>query len=386
MTGRSDILILTSSYGGGHLQASRALAEGVQALAPGTRYAIANFMAEVSPLANRVAEVSYRRAVLHAPFLWQQFYRITSRYGNPDFGWQQRLNRLLLFRARSLLALYQPRVVVSTFPLPAGVMGELKLRYLTGLPLVTVITDQAVHSQWLHPATDLYLVGSDYVRCQLALRGVGPERIAVTGIPIAPAFATRRDRLATRLELGLEPGGPVILVMTGAEGMLPDAPELCQRLALAPGPRQVVVITGRNAALRKRVAAAVAASPWPVRVLGFVDNVEAWMATADVLVGKAGGLTTSEALARELPMIIIRPIPGQEEANTSFLTRAGAARRAPDVAAAVTMVEQILHDPALAASMRRAAARIARPRAALEAAAEVLALGRGSYATTRTAN
>ena len=386
MAGRADILILTSSYGGGHLQASRALGAGLQAVAPDVTYAIVNFIAAVSPLANRLAEVSYRRTVIHAPFLWWQFYRFTSRYGHPDSAWQRRLYSLLMSQMLNLIALYQPGVLVGTFPTPAGVAGELKRRRRTGLPLVTVITDQTVHSQWLHPATDLYLAGSDYVRRQLLYRGITPDRVAVTGIPIAPVFATRRDAAATRAELELDAGLPLVLVMTGAEGMLPEAPELCRQLAFAPHPRQVAVITGRNETLRKKVEAATAASPWPVRVLGFVDNVEAWMAAADVLVGKAGGLTTSEALARQLPMVIIRPIPGQEEANANFLTRAGAARRAPDMTAAVGIVEQVLDDPDLAASMRRAAAGIARPLAALDAAEAVLALVQGSYAFVRVAN
>ncbi|MGI9862033.1 glycosyltransferase [Moorella naiadis] len=386
MTGKADVLILTSSYGGGHLQASRALMEGLQALAPDMSYAIVNFMAEVSPLANRLVEVSYRRAVIHAPFLWRQFYHLTSRYNNPTSGWQCQLNRLLLFWARSLLALYQPRVVVSTFPVPAGVMGELKRRYLMSLPLVTIITDQTVHNQWLHPATDLYLVGSEYVRRQLVYRGIEPERIAVTGIPISPAFAARRAPLSTRSELGLDPHLPVVLVMTGAEGMLPQAPKLCRHLACLPSPRQVVVISGRNTSLRTKVKAEVDGCPWPVLVLGFVNNVEAWMAAADVLVGKAGGLSTSEALARELPMVIIRPIPGQEEANTRFLTRAGAARRARDVHEAVAMTEEILQDPEIARAMRRSAAGIARPSAAYEAAAMVLALSKESYGSTLVAN
>lgn len=372
MTGKSDILLLTSSYGGGHRQSARAMGEALSICAPHIHYTTVDFIKEWSPALNRLAEASYCQAVVHAPFLWREFYAATARSAS-NGRLQRAFNRLFIPRARRLLATYRPRVVVSFYPVPATVMAQLKADGETGAALVTVITDQTVHSQWLHPATDLYLVGSNQVRDGLIARGIPPERVVATGIPVSPAFATIRAALEARRALNLDLHLPVVIVTSGAQGMFRGASSLCRGLVRSPVTMQVVVIAGHNERLRARAARAMAGDPNPALVLGFVSNMAEWMAAADLLVGKAGGLTTTEALARNLPMVIINPIPGQEEANTNFLTAAGAAIRAQDTKEAIGLVEALLADPERLQAMRRAARRVARPRAAFDAAARVLA-------------
>jgi len=362
-----DVLILAASYGGGHLQAARALVEGFRLTHPELHCALVNFFRELSPTANRLVEISYRQAVLKAPLLWKEFYRLTDRSG-PESRVQRRLTRIFFRRTRLLLSAYAPRVVVSTYPVASRIVGEMKHRGLVSQPLVTVLTDQSLHSQWLHPATDLYIAGSHYVRARLVRRGVSAADIAVTGIPISPRFAVPRDRTAMRRALGLAPDRPVVLVMVGAQGLLPTADELCAALAAFPLPLQEVLVAGHDERLPARVERIAVTSRRPVHVLGFVTNIEEWMAASDLLVGKAGGLTTAEALARELPLVIIRPIPGQEEDNTRFLVHAGAAVRVDNVDEAVRAVGEILASPERLAGMRRAAAALARPTAAWDAA------------------
>lgn len=372
MAGKSDILLLTSSYGGGHRQAALALGEALTICAPHIHHTTVDFIKEWNPALNRLAEASYCQAVVHAPFLWREFYAATARSAS-NRGLQRAFNRLFIPRARRLLATYRPRVVVCFYPVPATVMAQLKADGETGAALVTVITDQTVHSQWLHPGTDLYLVGSNQVRDGLIARGIPPERVVATGIPVSPAFARTRTAVEARRALNLDQHLPVVIVTSGAQGMFRGASSLCHGLVRSPVTMQVVVIAGHNERLRARVARATAGGPNPALVLGFVSNMAEWMAAADLLVGKAGGLTTTEALARNLPMVIINPIPGQEEANTDFLTSAGAAIRAQDTKEAIGLVEALLADPEGLQSMRRAARRIARPRAAFDAAARVLA-------------
>ncbi|MDK2926209.1 MAG: processive 1,2-diacylglycerol beta-glucosyltransferase [Bacillota bacterium] len=362
-----DVLIFAASYGGGHLQAARALVEGFQLIRPELRCTTVNFFRELSPTANRLLEISYRQAVLRAPLLWKGLYRLTDRSGSGS-RLERRLSRLFFRRTRSLLAAYNPRLLVSTHPMVSRILGEMKRRGLVTLPLATVLTDQSLHSQWLHPCTDLYLAGSNYVRARLMRRGVPAERIAVTGIPISPSFALPRDRTATRKALGLNPDLPVVLIMVGAQGLVPDAADLCAALAALPLPLQVVFVAGHDERLRAQVQQLALGSRQPVHVLGFVTNIEEWMAASDILVGKAGGLTTAEALARGLPLVIVHPIPGQEEDNTRFLVHAGAAVRVEEIHEAAHAVEEILTSPSRLAAMRRAAARIARPQAAEQAA------------------
>lgn len=367
MPEKVDVLVLAASYGGGHLQAARALLEGFRLTYPELRCALLNYFKELSPTANRLVEISYRQAVLKAPLLWKEFYRLTGRAG-PESRVQRRLSRLFFPKTRVLLTAYAPRVIVSTYPVASRIIGEMKRRGQVAVPLVTVLTDQSVHSQWLHPATDLYLVGSEYVKERLIQRGVPADRVEVTGIPISPHFASPRDRTAARLALGLAPDRPVLLIMVGAQGLLPAADDLCAALAALPMPLQVVLVAGHDERLRARAQHVAAGGSQPVHVLGFVTNIEEWMAASDLLVGKAGGLTTAEALARGLPLVIIRPIPGQEEDNTRFLVHAGAAVRVENSTEAARVVAEMLDDPRRLAAMRRAAARLARPEAARDAA------------------
>lgn len=367
MPDKVDVLILAASCGGGHLQAARALVEGFQLTYPELRCTAVNFFREISPTTDRLLEISYRQAVLRAPLLWKGLYRLTDCSG-PQSHLECRLSRLFFRRTCSLLEDYNPRTLVSTHPVVSRILGEMKRRSLVALPFATVLTDQSLHSEWLNPCTDLYLAGSDYVRARLIGRGVPANRIAVTGIPISPKFALPRDRIAARKALGLSPDLPVVLIMVGAQGLLPDAADLCAALAASPLPLQVVFVAGRDEGLRAQVQRVTAGSRQPVFVLGFVTNIEEWMAASDILVSKAGGLTTAEALARELPLVIVHPIPGQEEDNTRFLVHAGAAVRVEKVQEAAHTVQEILTSPTKLAVMRRAAARIARPDSARHAA------------------
>jgi processive 1,2-diacylglycerol beta-glucosyltransferase len=367
-----DVLIFTASYGGGHMQAARALAEGFQLTDPAVRCALVNFMQEVSPAANRLVEVSYRQAVLRAPRLWHQFYRLTER-STPESSLERRLTRLLFPKAEALLRAYEPQVVVSTYPVSSRTIGQLKLHGRCSVPLVTVLTDQALHSQWLHPATDLYIVGSEYLWQHMLRRGIPAARISLQGIPISPRFAQPRSVKDARQALGLTTDRPVVLMMCGAQGLLPEAEELFLRLTTYTELLQPVIVTGHDTRLRMRLERSTA-NKQGVRILGYVTDIEEWMSASDLMVGKAGGLTTAEALAKKLPLVIVHPIPGQEEENTRFLVRSGAAVRAEGVDTAVNAVLAILADRERLSAMRQAAARVARPHAALDAAEGILSL------------
>jgi processive 1,2-diacylglycerol beta-glucosyltransferase len=236
-----------------------------------------------------------------------------------------------------------------------------------------VLTDYAVHSQWIHPHVDLYCVASEEVRAGLVDRGVPAQRIRVTGIPVDPAFAEPLDRREVARRLGLEPARTTVLVMAGAYAMLGGILEVHRVLLTLPHRVQAVFVCGRDQALVERLRQRSRRRP-DFHVHGFVSNVHEWMAAADLLVTKAGGITVSEALVRELPMVIYRPIPGQEEWNTRMLVTAGAAHVARGPEELARVLERLLADPAALESMRAAARRVRRPNAAREAAEAILQL------------
>ncbi len=241
------------------------------------------------------------------------------------------------------------------------------------MPTFAVVTDFVVHRLWVYPELGAYCVASEAMRDFLAAAGVTRERSALTGIPVDGRFTAAGDRAAARAALGLKPEVPTVLLMGGGAGVMPMAAIVAALETLAL-PLRVVAVAGRNEALREQLAAlAGRLRHVKLTALGFVGNVDVLMAAADVLVSKPGGMTATEALARGLPLVIFRPIPGVEEANTAFLVASGAARRAESADELAATVGGLLTAQAdELAAMRAAALAHGRPEAAMTVARMVL--------------
>ena len=370
----SDVLLLVATYGNGHVQAARALAEAAQHLAPRRRLYTLDFFELVNPVLNAAARMAYLYSVRRVPRLWREFYVRTGRIP-PDSFLQQRLYHLGISSIRRVIEAARPRVVVSTHPTPGGVVAQLRREGLLPDALaVTVVTDYVLHSQWVHPATDLYLTACSEVAAELVERGIPPERVRVTGIPIRPAFAEPADRASARTRLGVGPEECLVVVLTGAFGMMRGAQEACRRLAWLSRPVRLVVVTGHDRRLREMLSQELKGAPNPPQVLGFVDEVRDLMAAADVLVSKAGGLTVSEALAVGVPMVIFAAIPGQEEGNAAYLEQRGAARVARSPEELGEHVEHLVANPDARAELSRRARALGRADSARQAWAAIAEL------------
>jgi processive 1,2-diacylglycerol beta-glucosyltransferase len=368
--GETDVLNLTADYGAGHRRASAAIQDALEELDPGIRVLTLNYIWFVHPLLDRITQSLYVNTVKVAPELYRGFYYVTKAI-DPDSIWQSALNNLGHRRLLRLLQRVRPRIVLCTFPTPAGVVGELKRRGLVDVAQVTVITDNAVHTQWVSNWTDLYLVGSDYVKQGLEQRGIREDRILVTGIPIDRRFRGPWEREALASKYHLRPDLPVVLLLGSAYGMSPDAWETAQWLGRVNVPCQVLVVAGRDEKLRKKCEEATASSKNPVKVFGFVDTMHELMALSEMAITKAGGLTVSEALATGLPLVIHKPIPGQEEENAKFLLRHGAAVTSKDAGKTRQLALSLLRDPERRNKMREKALAIGHPYAAETAAKEM---------------
>jgi processive 1,2-diacylglycerol beta-glucosyltransferase len=243
---------------------------------------------------------------------------------------------------RKLVDERKPDLVVCTHAFPCGVMSEYKRQFDPDLPVVGVVTDFVVHPFWIYTNIDAYAVATPEMRSTLVARGVREERIVVSGIPIDTRFGangTDRDALRRRLDLPRDRG--IVLVMGGGVGIGP-LDKVLRALGGVDVPLCAVVIVGRNKGLERRVIAAAEHADYPVRVFGFVDNVFDYMHASDVLLSKPGGLTSSEALAARVPMVLVKPLPGQEERNTRYLVSRHAAVRPRGEAALATAVRELL--------------------------------------------
>jgi processive 1,2-diacylglycerol beta-glucosyltransferase len=240
-------------------------------------------------------------------------------------------------------------------------------------PHAVVITDFEVHRWWLCPGVDRYFVAREDNRVHLEALGEPRDRIRITGIPVDPVFAEQPDVPALRKKHGVSAEVPLLLVLCGGFGVGP-VEDLLAGLWRSVKRAQITVITGKNEELRQRLLPLAARAPIPTRVLGFSHEIHEWMAIADLAVSKPGGLTTAEALARGLPLVVANPIPGQETRNATMLYEEGAAISGENLITLGARVARLLASPPRVAALRRAARGLGRPQAALEIADELFAL------------
>lgn len=313
-----------------------------------------------------VVQAAYPWTIRHAPRLYGEFYRRTDRIPSGSLV-QRRLNTIGRSSLRAALDSYRPDLVVCTYPTPGAVVSHLRQAGHTNVPIATVITDYTYHKQWLHPLADMSFVGCEALAESLIEAGLRPERVHNTGIPIRPIFAQTIDKAQARERLGLRQDCPTVLIMGGSCGVLPHA-ELLPRMLTEAGPNvQAVAICGRNERLRSALEhEAQRCGVDSLQVHGFVEHVNEFMAASDLMIGKAGGLTISEALAMRLPMVIHRPIVGQEAHNARFLAEAGAAMIAHTPQELQWLLKQLMASPDRLSEMQAAAAALAKPNAAAD--------------------
>jgi processive 1,2-diacylglycerol beta-glucosyltransferase len=377
MTRKPRVLLLSASSGAGHVRAAQALEKAFAARGDCAVQHI-DAIEYVSKLFQRAYDKSYISMVRRAPELMGVLYDRT------DQPWQHPRRRLALDRLNSqpmirMLKHAQPDLCVATHFLPAEIIAWLIAKKKLDAKNAIVVTDYDVHAMWLCRTVSRYYVAIPEAAEYLAGIGVPREIVRVTGIPIDPLFAVPLDRAAARAALHLDAKSPVLLLSAGGYGIGP-LEQLVRDLLSLQKHWQLVAIAGKSEKMKKRLdEIARAAGTLPIGfarlvAVGFTTQMDQYMAAADLLVGKAGGLTTSEALARHLPMALIEPIPGQEFRNADHLLEAGAAIRCNNLPAAAWKIAQLLDNPSRMEKMRSASARMARPTAAADVAEDSLRL------------
>jgi processive 1,2-diacylglycerol beta-glucosyltransferase len=365
------VLVTTAPYGSGHDRVATAVARAVEA--EGVRVEVVDHFARfVSPLFARLSQAVFWQVLRHAPRVWGGVFALSDRLPtqSPVMAGNNRLGAQGLAR---YLAAFRPDVVVHVHPTAAGAMAWLRARSVTQTPQAIVLTDFLAHGQWIYPRVERYFVPADPVHDQLVARGVSPEQVVVSGLPIGLAFAVPPDRRRLQQELGVESGVPVVLVTAGLQGRLGGIAEVADTLAGLEIPFRALVVCGRSTRLAESLRHRHGGDG-RFRILGPVGEMHRVMGAADLVVTKAGGSTCAEALALECPLVFYRSLPGQERANEACIEAAGAGIRAPDRARLRATLAALLADPARRSVLVGAAGRLRRPEAARTVAKEVLAL------------
>jgi len=369
MTRRILFLYLTKHSG--HYAAAVAIDDAARQLDPSVQTMLLDSFSHANPVLSKVTLKAYLTVLKAAPEIWEFMY------DNPEFKERTAKIRELLNRGSSkklqrVLADFQPDVAVCTQAFACGVIASWKQATGNDSPaLVGVLTDFVAHRYWAHEKLDLYIAPSEETKQTLISQGVSPERIKAHGLPVGEKFTSPVDKAAVLKTLGLKPDLPKVLVMGGSLGLGPMK-SVIRKLNKLPQPFDIIVVTGKNDELKERLSR----KGWKLRhhttIFGFVENVHELMSIAEMVVTKPGGITAAEALVKQLPMIIINPIPGQEAKNTEFLLSQNVAVEAGNANDVMLYVDEFFRNPEKLRRMREAARTLGRPQAADRAAEAIL--------------
>jgi len=364
------VLILSASVGSGHVKAADALARA---------------MRERSD----VEEVLCDDSLDHTNILHKQFYSTLYKklsemlpeflgwwYETSDDPWVADKSRLAidLPQALPLISLvkeFRPDVILCTHFMPAGVISWLIANGKLEARLGVVVTDFHFHAFWITRAFNWYFVAQEEDKIHMEALGLPGDRIEVSGIPVDPEFARPVDAGAVLLRHGLTPGRPTLLIAGGALGMSPASAVVRQVLQLDRD-FQAIIVCGRNEEMLAEISALVKGRPDDFRVFGYTTEISDFMAAATILLSKPGGMTTAEALARGLPMVILDPIGGQEERNADVLLECGAALKCTELTLITHKLRLLLDDPEKLQRMSNNARTLGRPNAAADIARIVM--------------
>lgn len=344
---KERILILTASYGEGHLQAARSLKVSFERQGIGQVH-ILDLMKEAHPLFNKITTTLYIKSMLVSQYGFDYYgwsYYIT-KDTKFHVGWRRYIHNLGQNKLKEVIEQMRPDAVVSTFPF--GAVPEICSHL--GIPAYTVVTDFTLHARWVHPKTDKYYVAAEEFKSQLMSSAVPPNRIQVSGIPIRKAFDETDPSENPFLRL-MDKERKTILILAGSYGVLGHIDEMIDVLKKMNG-CQVAIVCGRNQKLEQKLRMKYGLEP-NVSIYGFVENVHQLMAVSSCIIAKAGGLTLSEALALQVPVFIYRPFAGQEKENAVFLSKEGAAYISQHVEELALQISRFLSEPDLAEVMKR---------------------------------
>jgi processive 1,2-diacylglycerol beta-glucosyltransferase len=367
------LLILSVSAGAGHVRAAEALKAWTGRKFPAYNPVHLDVMDYVPRLFKKLYAESFLKIVARSPALWGYIYDRTDRRKE-----NTRLDRLRLAIQKINTARFRKKIkelcpdrIICTHFLPCELLSRDIAKKRLSASVWVVVTDFDVHRFWIHKHMKGYFVAADQAAAKLADRGIDPSNIHVTGIPVMPEFARSFSRKTCASRLGLDHSKPTLIFMSGGFG-IGRIDELAQTLLNTTQDIQIITLAGRNLKLLKSLESLAKKFPGRLVCTGFTGSIEKYMAAADLAVTKPGGLTTSECLAVGLPMIIINPIPGQEERNADLLLENGAGLKAHDGAGLIYRVRELFTHKKRLETMGRKARRLGRPGAGREILKKVL--------------
>lgn len=370
------MLILSASAGAGHIRAAQAIEQAALELNAAKEVIHVDTLEYTNKVFRTLYSKTYIEMVNSAPEVLGWIY------DHLDTPWKRERRRLALDKLNTrpfvkFVKKYQPDVIICTHFLPAEIVSWMKAKEKLECPQGIVITDFDVHALWLCHHYEQYFVAIEEAGVHLNKLGIWPDKISVTGIPIDPIFSQNKDKQQMRVKYGLHPDKPTILISAGGFGVGPI--ELIMRALLqSRHPLQIIAICGKSKELKQQIDSFAARLPQNssinIKPVGYTKDMDEYMSASDILLGKPGGLTTSEALTKGLVFVIFNPIPGQEERNSDHLLEDGVAIRCNNLPTLAYKLDRLLDDKVRFSTMQNNAKKLACPNAAYEIVKKMLSL------------
>lgn len=324
------ILLLTANYGNGHMQVAKTLHKECERLGF-NNVVVSNLYEESNPIFSEITQFLYLKSFSIGKQFYRLFYYgVDKMYNKRKFNLYYKVgNKQLDYLVRK----HKPDIIINTFPMI--VVPEYRRKTGRVIPTFNVLTDFCLHKIWVHENIDKYYVATDYVKEKLIEIGTHPNDIKITGIPIRSQFEETVPTADIYSKYQLDPSKKNLLIMAGAHGVLKNAKELCETLAKNDDV-QIIVVCGKNTALKDSLEEIRQAYPQKIKILGYVERIDELFRVTDCMITKPGGITLTEASALGVPVILYKPVPGQEKENALFFEEKGAA-------IVVNRHEEILH-------------------------------------------
>ncbi len=373
MKNKKALIFYISRYSG-HYHAAAAIAEGLKEVSPGIEVKNVNAFSYTNPILEKIITKTYLEVIKKNPEFWGRIY------DNPDVMKNivkvrnviHSFNNAKIFR---LMQKERPDIIYCTQAFPCGMVANYKRLHGGKEYLVGVLTDNAPHSYWLFDEVDCYIVPSSEAKDVLVKKGVPDEKIKVYGIPVSLKFRKKNDPREIKAMLGFNPDVPVVLIMGGSQGLGAIDRMVMSLLEDKDHLYQLLVVTGANRKLFSRLEKLPElCGASNIRIFSYIDNIEEMMDASDVIVTKAGGLTTAEALVKGLPLILVDPIPGHERMNADYLIKSGAALEIADFGELHKKIKELEKTKAPLIDIKRNIEKIAKPNSTVDAARLVLGL------------
>lgn len=355
------VLLISITAGYGHHATAKAI--GDELTARGAKVTTADLLQYVSKTLYDAVDKGYLLSTKYARKPYRLAYNALDSRKAGSGNSTVSLTELIARRFANYFRGYTPDVIICTHPFPAMVINELKQDGKVRAPAIGIITDYTIHPFWESvDRIEHITLASELLTYIAEKKGIEKSRLLPVGIPVHPKFNEKLDKREARRLLGLDQDKETILVMGGSMGygnmvrLVADIDRLDMGL-------QIVCVCGKNDKLRSRLELLVTKNPLSVQ--GFINNVEQFMDAADCIVTKPGGLTTTEAMAKGLPMILVNPIPGHEERNVDFMLNNGIAVKVSQDFSVAEAV-RFMFAPGRLEVMRRSLELVAHPDATLK--------------------